>query len=175
MIRVALIAAGLLAGAACGGEAPRPILPVSGRVATVVVFVGADCPVSNRYAPEILRLRDRFRAAGVEFLAVYPDARAAGEALRAHRREYLPDLPVLRDADRKLAAACRVSVTPEAAVFTPAGALVYHGRIDDRFADVGVMRPQPTKRDLEEVLEAMAKGTTPPVASAPAVGCPIAP
>jgi hypothetical protein len=50
---------------------------------------------------------------------------------------------------------------------------VYHGRIDDRFADVGVERPAPTTHDLENALRAVAKGETPPPASGRAVGCPV--
>ena len=67
----------------------------------------------------------------------------------------------------------RARVTPEAAVFSPRGDLLYHGRIDDRNVDFGKERPEPTTRDLEAVLDAVVNGKTPHRAAVPAVGCPI--
>ena len=49
------------------------------------------------------------------------------------------------------------TVTPEAAVFA-GGRLVYHGRIDDRYVDLGLERPSPTKRDLADALAAVLAG-----------------
>ncbi len=65
-------------------------------------------------------------------------------------------------------------ITPEAAVFVPGSGgprLVYHGRIDDRYPELGRMRPAPTTRDLEDVLEAVLAGRPVPRDAAPAVGC----
>jgi hypothetical protein len=39
----------------------------------VLVFVRTDCPISNRYAPELRRLQDRFAPRGMAFWLVYPD------------------------------------------------------------------------------------------------------
>src|SRR3954453_16325251 len=41
--------------------------------AIVLLFVRTDCPVSNRYAPEIERMRAKYAAQGVVFWLVYPD------------------------------------------------------------------------------------------------------
>ena len=40
---------------------------------TVLIFVSTDCPVSNRYAPEITRLLEEFSPRGVRFQLVYPN------------------------------------------------------------------------------------------------------
>src|SRR5207249_9516148 len=39
----------------------------------VFIFVSTDCPISNRYAPEIRRVEGKFAPAGVRFWLVYPD------------------------------------------------------------------------------------------------------
>lgn len=39
---------------------------------TVLRFISADCPSSNRYAPEINRLHGEFAARGVRFRLVSP-------------------------------------------------------------------------------------------------------
>jgi tetratricopeptide (TPR) repeat protein len=44
-----------------------------GRGPTVLVFTRTDCPISNRYAPELRRLGERFARRGVFFRLVYAD------------------------------------------------------------------------------------------------------
>jgi hypothetical protein len=67
----------------------------------------------------------------------------------------------------KLAAA---TITPEAAVFVD-GRLVYRGRIDDRFVELGRERPAPTQRDLFDALTAIVAGKPAPHPKTQAVGC----
>lgn len=174
-MRRALLALALLAG--CGDDGRIVLLDLEGREArppagtSVYVFLQPGCPLGDRSAPELLRLRDAFPSAA--FAIVYPGRGQALDALRRHRDAYLPGVAALRDPDLRLARACRVAVTPAAAVVTAKDGLVYHGRIDDRFVDFDLRRPAPTRRDLEEALAALARGALPSSASAPAVGCPL--
>jgi thiol-disulfide isomerase/thioredoxin len=139
---------------------------------TVLVFLESDCPVSNKYAPELARLCKEY-GSRLSFFAVYPGGSPA-EA-ESHRRSYGKPCPAVIDADRRLARAARIEVVPEAAVFVPGRGLVYHGRIDDRFADVGVERAAPTTHDLEEALRSVVKGEVPAPPTGRAVGCPVPP
>src|SRR5438034_199604 len=41
--------------------------------ASVFIFISNDCPISNRYAPEIRRLCDEFSRQRVAFWLVHPD------------------------------------------------------------------------------------------------------
>ena len=184
--RVARISAALLlaALAGCGDTAPHVVLedldghpvallPAPGPAASVFIFVGTECPISNRYAAEIGRLRDRFAREGMSFWIVYPDSRSSLEELRRHCADFFGGSTALRDPERRLARAARIEKVPEAAVFTRSEGLVYHGRIDDRFMDVHLERPSPTRRDLEAALSAVARGSAPQPAAGPSVGCPL--
>jgi peroxiredoxin len=155
------------------GHTVRPLEAPSAK-AIVLVFVRTDCPISNRYAPELQRLHERFADLGVDFWTVYADPSESAEAIRAHLHDYGYPGGALRDSAHALVKAAAARVTPEAAVFVPASGaprLVYHGRIDDRYVDFGHMRAAPTRRDLEETLEAIVAGRPVPMESAPAVGC----
>lgn len=179
----------MLGAALCASSGPaRAIPPVrfSGRQITdvkdedpwvaargkvvVLIFVRTDCPIANRYTPEIQRLRDA-HVADAAFWMVYPDKKETAEAIREHQREFRLTLPVLRDADRRLIKRAEVSVTPEAAVFDARGRLVYHGRIDNWFEDIGRARPVPTTHELAEAITAAISGHPQTLPSAPAVGC----
>lgn len=67
-----------------------------------------------------------------------------------------------------------VRVTPEAAVFNPAGAMVYRGRIDNRYEDFSVKRNTPNQHDLTEALVSVLAGQDPAMPRTKAVGCYIA-
>jgi hypothetical protein len=138
---------------------------------SVFVFLETDCPVSNKAAPEVVRLCAAYP--GLVFHVVYPGKAESADAQRRHHHDFAYPCGGLRDPDLRLARAAQIKVVPEAAIFLPGKGLVYHGRIDDRYADVGVERPAPTTRDLEAALKAVAKGETPPPAAGPAVGCPV--
>jgi len=177
----------LMAATVCGDKASlaqlslldlegRSINPLadSGAKAAVFIFTRADCPISNRYAPEVRRLSASFAPERVKFWLVYPDGDTQASAIRQHLEEYDYNCDALRDPRHELVRAAGASVTPETAVyvFNRSGArMVYRGRIDDRYAAFGKRRPAPTMRDLEDVLTAVVKGETVKFKTAPAVGC----
>jgi len=139
--------------------------------AIVFIFISTDCPISNRYAPEIRRVEEEFARSGVRFWLVYADADTSSDAIQKHVKDFHLPQQVLRDPRQTLVRLAQARVTPEGAVFLPGGRLVYHGRIDNRYADLGKERPEATQHDLEEVLKAVVQGKPVPYSTAKAVGC----
>jgi hypothetical protein len=80
-------------------------------------------------------------------------------------------MPALLDPAHKVVRAAGATVTPEAAVISPSGTLLYRGRIDDLYLDFGKRRREPTKRDLREALDAILTGKKPALRTTNAVGC----
>lgn len=137
----------------------------------VLLFVRTDCPVSRRYAPELQRLAEEFRPAPVDFWLVYPDASETSANIALAISQYhFPGTPV-RDPHHILVAQAHATIAPEAAVFTPAGSLVYHGRIDDRYVDIGTSRPEAQVHDLEDAVKAALAGRPVKTPQTKAVGC----
>ncbi len=152
------------------GRPVDPFQPPDAR-AFVFIFVSTDCPISNRYAPEIRRVAQEFARSGVRFWLVYPDADTPFEAIRQHMKEFQLLLEPLRDPQHGLVRLGQIHVTPEAAIFLPGRRLAYHGRIDNRYVDLGKERPEATQHDLEDLLKAILEGKPVPYATARAVGC----
>lgn len=152
------------------GEMIDP-LQIAKEQPIVLIFVRTDCPVSNRYAPEIERLYRAYAPKRILFWLVYPDADTKAAEIKEHLREFGLDVPAVRDPKHALVRATGVRVTPEAAVLVPASKLVYRGRIDDRMADFGKERPQAREHDLEQVLQGIASGTTGAPRTTKAIGC----
>jgi ribosomal protein L35AE/L33A len=178
-----IIASLLLAGSAgwaqdrvrLDGSAADPRVAPPGTKAIVWLFTASDCPISNRYAPEVARLAGQFGPEGVVFDLIYPNPRETPASIREHMSAfaYADATKAFHDPDHVLVKIAGVSVTPEAAVFA-AGRVVYRGRIDDRYVDFGRDRPAPTVHDLEDAVRAVASGQAVRVAVTPAVGCFIA-
>lgn len=153
---------------------PADPLGATGVKATVLIFTRADCPISNRYAPEIQRIYREFAPSHVAFWLVFVDPSEPPGAIRRHVTEYGYSFGALRDPAHALVRLTGASITPEVAVFTGAGSaqrMVYRGRIDDKYVDFGKERPEPTTHDLEQVLKAIAEGKSPKPETTRAVGC----
>jgi thiol-disulfide isomerase/thioredoxin len=155
------------------GRPVAPFTPAAGVKANVLVFASQDCPIANYYAPELERLAHDYAGKPVKFHLIEVDPEATRESAKAHAVEYKIDLPVVLDPKHVLAHRAGAKVSPEAAVVTADGKVVYCGRIDDRFAKLGRQRPEPTKRDLRAALDAVLDGRAPEQARVEAIGCPI--
>lgn len=154
------------------GRAAKPFA-VQGAKLLAFFFVRTDCPIANRYAPELQRIAAAYASRGVTCRLVYCDPDESAAEIRRHLAEYGYTLPALRDVSQRFARQSEVKITPEAALYQADGKLVYHGRIDDRHADLGKARPEPTQRDLTNAIEAALAGKAVPAATGEAVGCEI--
>jgi hypothetical protein len=164
---IALLVASILAAQA------GVLAPLEQRV-VVLLFVRTDCPISNRYAPEIQRIEQRFHKQGVTFRLVYPEAGVTDESIERHRREYGYTIPGIADPKHLYVTRAGVEVTPEAAVFVR-GRLVYRGRIDDQYVSFGQARATPSAYDLEDAIETVLAGRAPRASRTKAIGCAIEP
>jgi hypothetical protein len=119
--------------------------PDQGRAAevpVVYVWLSPECPVSNRYAPELDRIE----------------------------RDY-PAVKLIRTDSPVLARKYGITMTPEVAVVDAQGRLFYRGRIDDQYVDYGKTRPAPTRRDLRIALDELAAGKRASLPRTKAFGC----
>lgn len=148
-------------------------LTAAANVPTVLVFVTTDCPISNRYAPEIKRLTAKF-AGKARVILVYPVPGDTEPIVRAHLKKFGYSNEWRHDAGQTLVKQTGVTVTPEVAVVGADQKVLYRGRIDDRYLEFGKDRPQPTVRDLERAIDAIVAGQPVPVSETRAIGCFIA-
>jgi hypothetical protein len=180
-VRAAVLIFGVISAAAILAASPNPVpaewTDIDGHThrladrsagATVFIFVLADCPAANRYAPEINRLCSDFPK--VRFFVVHADAIGA-KAARRHAIEHRLKAGVVIDSARTLAHGLGAKMSPEAVVVLPDGSTAYRGRIDNRLAALGRERPRPTRHDLRNALEAVAAGRSPDPRETEVVGC----
>jgi len=145
----------------------------AGKKAVVLLFVTTDCPLSNAYVPELNRLERAYAQLGAVFYAVQGDATIAAEEVQRHVKEFGYGFPYLLDPLESLATYTGATATPETAVLSPGGELLYLGRIDNRVEDYGKRRVQITEFDLRDALDAILSGKVVPRPRTKAFGCAI--
>jgi hypothetical protein len=150
----------------------KPTLFSSDAIATTFIFVADDCPISNRYSPEIQRLAKLYTALGINFHLVYVKPDITRKEIEKHTGQFFSNISsVLHDPYHDLVNLSEASVTPQAAIFDNKQNLVYSGRIDDRYIDFGKQRPKAQKADLEDALQSLLSDKLPDPKQTSAVGC----
>jgi thiol-disulfide isomerase/thioredoxin len=154
-----------------GGK--RPLHGFTNKKAIVLLFLGADCPVSNLYVPTLVELEKKYRDQNVQFLAVYPNEPEDLDQIATHACER--DLPclVLKDCGQRLAGAVGITRVPSVAVLDGDFVLRYRGRVDDRYG-AAIRRPKATRDDLRQAIDEVVAGKKVAVAETEADGCLIA-
>src|SRR5262245_47018910 len=109
-----------------GGAPVDALQAPEGTTAIVFLFTSTDCPISNRYAPEVRRLVEKFGARGVVFRLVYPGKADSEAAIREHMAafSYEGAASAFRDPRLTLVKFAGATITPEAAVYA-GGRIVY--------------------------------------------------
>jgi thiol-disulfide isomerase/thioredoxin len=146
------------------GEAPA-------TKAVVFIFLGPECPISQRYVPKLNRLAAAQDTNAVEFFGVIAGQSMTRTQAIAFAKEYAIQFPVLFDDGLALARWLRPTHMPEAFVLQRDGDVVYHGRIDDWYESPGKPRAAAQHHELRDALIAVVAGKSPPRIYAPPVGC----
>ena len=145
----------------------------AGRKAVLLYFVTVDCPVANSYVPEMNRLREAYAGRGVAFFAVQADPSVPEAGVVRYARDYRYSFPLLLDPAQTLVRHTNATVTPQAAVLSPEGKLLYLGPVDNRVEDFGKQRPRATESYVRQVLDAVLSGKAIGAANHKSIGCAI--
>jgi hypothetical protein len=135
---------------------------------SVVVFLGTDCPISNKYLPDLADLAKVHSS--VPVVAVISDPHTTRAQAVEHRKKFAIPLTEVFDATGELAALFKPVATPEAFVVKD-GAVFYRGRIDDRWEKIGKEREREPRKDLAEAIQAALEDRA-VTRETKAVGCP---
>src|SRR5262249_31538082 len=153
--------------------APHTAAEWAGAKATVVFFVTIDCPIGNSYVPEMNRIREAYAARGVVVWAVQADPTVAEKDVAKYATDYRYSFPLLLDPAQVLVRHAGATITPQAAIFSPEGKVLYLGRIDNRVEDFGRSRQKATVADLRNAVDAILAGKPVVPDHTKSVGCSI--
>jgi peroxiredoxin len=136
----------------------------------VLAFLGTECPLARLYGPRLSEMQRQYGDKGVVFLGINSNQQDTLTKLTGYVHRYEINFPMLKDLGSKVAEAVGATRTPEVIVLDQQRRIRYRGRIDDQYG-VGVARPAPVRRDLQQALDELLAGKQVTVAETPAVGC----
>lgn len=138
--------------------------------AHVLIFVTDQCPIANRYAPEIQRIVADYGKRNVGFSLVYVGSPKYAPEYRKHWKEFGYQIPGFMDPEMKWVKATGVTVTPEVVMFDAEWRMKYRGRIDNQNVEHGKVR-EGYRRDLRVALDEILARLPVSQPTTAAVGC----
>jgi thiol-disulfide isomerase/thioredoxin len=141
---------------------------VFGQDVTVVVFISTICPVSNSYNLRIKQLYQDYAPKGVKFEFLNANQNESPAEVEDHARSVGFPFPVSKDENNVRADRLGAEYTPESFVIDRAGAIRYHGRIDDAQNPARVRQ-----NSLRLAIDAVLAGSDVPAPETKAFGCTI--
>ncbi len=138
--------------------------------ATVIVFMGWECPMAKLYVPRLNELQRRFSDEGVRWLAINSNQHDSLAELQAFVRRSELALPLLKDPGNRVADLFGATRTPEVFLLDARNRVRYHGQIDDQYAP-GQQRPAATRHYLAAAIEQLLDGQQIAVAQTNPAGC----
>jgi peroxiredoxin len=136
----------------------------------VVAFLGAECPLSTRYAARLADLAKEFGPKGVAFVGVNANRQDSITQLARLAKTHAITFPLLKDVGNVVADSFGARRTPEVFVLDAGRVVRYRGRVDDQYG-IGYARPKATRRDLALALEELLAGKKVTKPETKAAGC----
>lgn len=139
---------------------------------TVNFFLLDECRISQNISGEINIVQEQFGKPPFYFVAYFPGHSVDTSKMHAFIRDYKLEMPYFTDSEGEKVQIYGASVAPEVVVFDEKNdTLLYRGRIDNSYADVGIRRRVVTSRDLRKVLKCISGGEGIPLKETKAIGC----
>lgn len=152
--------------------AEKPEKPAEKTQLSVYIFLSETCPISQYYTITLKDLYREFESKNLAFKGVFPNKESTEESVAEFKRSY--DLPfdLMLDPEQKMAREMKATVTPEVIVKNDrTGEILYQGRIDDSYYQVGKKRAFVRDHDLRDALSKIQNNQPVKKPKTDAVGC----
>ena len=136
----------------------------------VIVFLGAECPISQQYTKTINDLHQKFGNDTLSFLAIFPENLTKKEESN-FRSTYSIRFKSLIDEDLSLVNKLSATITPEVFIVDEDWNILYQGAIDNWYVKLGENRPIITEHYLNDNLKALIHHKQLPYSNTKPVGC----
>jgi peroxiredoxin len=139
---------------------------------SVYIFLAETCPISQFYTLTLKDLYRQFDSDKLTFKGIFPNTESTVESVAEFKKTY--DLPfeLIVDTGQKLTRELKATITPEVVIKNDAtGEILYQGRIDDSYYQVGKKRPSAREHDLRNALTQVHNNQPVKKNKTEAVGC----
>ena len=142
----------------------------SDHKATVVCFLGAECPLARLYGPKLNKMMTAYQSQGVQFIGVNSNQQDSLEDVKKYVKRYAIQFPLAKDYGNAVADLFQAKRTPEVFLLDQNLKIRYRGRIDNQYLP-GISRAETTSHDLKSALDQLLSGEPVKVANTKPNGC----
>ncbi|MEZ6063298.1 MAG: redoxin domain-containing protein [Planctomycetaceae bacterium] len=139
-------------------------------MATVVCFLGTECPLAKLYGPRLSELAEEFSGQNVRVVGVMSNRQDSIDDIRRYVELQAISFPVIHDDGNLVANRYNATRTPEVFLLDRMLNVRYHGRVDDQY-EPGITRSAPERRDLRIAIQEVLANKPVSVARTSAPGC----
>lgn len=137
---------------------------------TVVIFYSPECPICLSNTKTISELAAKYEGKA-NFYLVYPGTYYSTGFIRKFQRKYKLKVASYKDPNKNLVSALQAGITPQAFIINSKGRIMYMGKIDNQYEEIGKRRTVTTEFYLQNALDSVLKGEEPATQFTQAVGC----
>lgn len=138
---------------------------------TIKIFMSDECVISKYYMPLLKELHEDFANDTIVFEGIFPNLSSKKDKIQAFKEKHKTPFEFKTDYFKKQSTKYGITKVPEVLVLSPQGDILYKGRIDNSFYQLGKRRRVVTKHELKTILLAISRGDTITVKSTEAIGC----
>jgi peroxiredoxin len=143
---------------------------LAGEKATIVAFLGTECPLAKLYAGRLQAIADEYAERGVTVVGVMSNKQDSLTEIAAFVRRHDLSYPVLRDRRNEIADMFGAQRTPQVFLLDRKRIVRYTGRVDDQYV-VGIVRDKPTAEDLRTAIDELLADKPVSTPATDALGC----
>ena len=145
-------------------------LRTSDGIATVVCFVGNECPLARHYVKRLTEMSTEFEQQGIRFIGINSNQQDSMPELKTFANELKTNFKIVKDYDNKVADQFQAKRTPEVFLLDSKFDVIYRGRIDNQYSP-GVNRSVATEHYLKRAIQQMIDKKSVTTKTTEAVGC----
>ncbi len=139
--------------------------------ASVFIFLSPECPLCQKYTLSIKEIEKEYKEKGVAFYYVFPGTYYSKKIINRFLIKYGLKSTAFLDPDLKVTKSFAALITPEVFLLNQKHELVYSGKIDNWYEDIGKRRTVITEHYLTDALDDQQKGNEVKIKKTQAVGC----
>lgn len=138
---------------------------------SLYLFLLDDCPICIQYTPTLNELYNEY-GEDIEFVGYFPNFSSKKHKIETFRKTYNIRFALHTDFFKEQSKRFKAEVTPEVVLYDhETQKVIYQGRIDNKFYQLGRRRHVITEHDLKNAIEASLKGEVVKTTYAQPIGC----
>ena len=137
---------------------------------TLYLFLSDECIITQYYITTLNALVAEY-SDDIDMLAIFPNFSSKPKKIEAFYEKYKLNIPYKTDYYKELSTSLGATVTPEAILLDINGKIVYQGRIDNSYVQIGKRRRVVTTQELSDAISSLINNEEIKVARTEAIGC----